>query len=85
MDNQIKYKNFKNNTKPKNVNAVIDLERLKGEKINNISQYNNAMQRQVIQNQQKLQILKHQNENYNQNQMNISKLKDFNVTDCNCD
>jgi len=73
------------NSKPKNVNAIIDLERLKGEKINNISQYNNAMQRQVIQNQQKLQILKHQNNSQNQTQNDISKLKNFNVVDCDCD
>lgn len=79
------HKQFKyipnSNTKPKNVNAIIDLERLKGEKINNISQYNNAMQRQVIQNQQKLQILKHQN----QTEINSSKIKDITIVDCNCD
>lgn len=64
----------------KNINAIIDLERLKGEKISNISQYNNAMQRQVIQNQQKLQILKH----YNENQVVISKIKEVNPFDCDC-
>ena len=64
----------------KNINAIIDLERLKGEKISNISQYNNAMQRQVIQNQQKLQILKH----YNENQAVISKIKEVNPFDCEC-
>jgi hypothetical protein len=41
-DNKYKYEK-------KNVNAVIHLERLKGEKINNISQYNNAVRRQVNQ------------------------------------
>ena len=83
MDNKVKYnqKHFKNN--PKNVNAIIDLERLKGEKINNISQYNNAMQRQVIQNQQKLQILKYHNET--QIQSNISKIKEIKRLDCDCD
>lgn len=83
----INSKYFKNNhnvnNTPKNINAIIDLERLKGEKINNISQYNNAMQRQVIQNQQKMQILKYQNSNQNQNA--ISKIKDINFTDCNCE
>ena len=64
----------------KKINAIIDLERLKGEKISNISQYNNAMQRQVIQNQQKLQILKH----YNENQAVISKIKEVNPFDCEC-
>jgi hypothetical protein len=64
----------------KNINVIIDLERLKGEKISNISQYNNAMQRQVIQNQQKLQILKH----YNENQVAISKIKEVNQFDCEC-
>jgi hypothetical protein len=76
MDNK-----FKNNQK--NVNIIIDLERLKGEKISNISQYNNAMQRQVIQNQQKLQILKHQNEN--PSQLTRSNIKEVKNADCGCD
>lgn len=69
--------------KNKNINIIIDLERLKGEKINNISQYNNAVQRQVIQNQQKLQILKHHNDN--QNQTTLSKIKEIKQIDCDCD
>jgi hypothetical protein len=34
-------------------NVLIDLEKLKGSNINNMIQYNNAIQRQLVQNEQK--------------------------------
>lgn len=51
----------------KSINIIMDLERLKGEKITNINDYNNATQRQIVQNQQKMQLLKHKNDNIQTN------------------
>lgn len=64
-----------------NRNIIIDLERMKGEKINNISHYNNAVQRQIIQNQQKMYILKYKNEVQNKYQSKFYGIKTYN---CNC-
>lgn len=58
----------------KNVNAILELEKLKGRKINNVSQYNHAVQCQIIQKQQQCEILKH----YNTNQIKNLKLEKYN-------
>jgi len=60
-------------------NILIDLERMKGEKINNISHYNNAVQRQIIQNQQKMFIMRHNN-----TLKNIQPSYGGKHYDCNC-
>lgn len=87
-------------SKQKNINIIIDLERLKGEKINSISQYNNAMQRQIIQNQQKMHLLNHkknlqqsnpqqqtqsQSQSQTQTQSKKVEIKNIKYFDCDCD
>lgn len=66
----------------KNINILIDLERMKGESINNISQYNHALQRQVIYNQQRMHILKYKNDNQKSSSLILNVQKNY----CsNCD
>jgi ABC-type Fe2+-enterobactin transport system substrate-binding protein len=61
--------------KYKNINILMDLERMKGDTIQNISQYNHAVQRQVIQHQQKMQIIKYKNDNQSQSVIQYNSLK----------
>ena len=65
--------------RPRNLNIIMELERLKGEKINNVSQYNNAVQRQVNMSRNRLDILKYKNEIHNK-QIIYTGIK----TNCNC-
>ena len=69
-----------------NINIIMDLERMKGEQINNISQYNHAVQRQVIQNQQRTQLLKYKNNQPLQNEYEllVARTKPYALKRYNC-
>lgn len=64
-----------------NKNILIDLEKMKGSNINNITQYNAALRSQVIQNQQKNHILKYTN---SQVVFEMSNVKSFQIINA-CD
>lgn len=68
----------------KNINAIIELEKLKGSNITNITQYNHAVQSQVIQHRYKAQLLKHKNLSHMQVSTITSPLlvKSFNCKPC---
>ena len=67
--------------RPQNLNIIMELERLKGEKINSISKYNSANQRQIIQGQQRMLFLKYKNDNQYKQQITYTGIKNYN---CNC-
>lgn len=66
-----------------NRNIIIDLAYVRGAKIRNISQYNNAFQSQNIQNQHKLDILKYKNET-NIKKLQLYEIKKNDIKKCNC-
>lgn len=65
----------------RNRNIIIELERLKGEQISNISQYNSAYRRQIIQSQQRMRLLKYKNDTQSQTQADTT----YDVKSYNCD
>jgi hypothetical protein len=64
-----------------NRNVLIDLEKLKGSNINNMIQYNNAIQRQLLQNEQKNHILKYTNNQFHSELVTIKSIQIINYCD----